>query len=86
MILKAIAETNQVAYFLDLAHFEQAGRSHRGHVELRKTVVSLYGPGGRLEKGKAVLFVVLCVLKSKDFDAKCIGCAEGTGLMYLANL
>ncbi|KAI9647414.1 hypothetical protein NHQ30_003799 [Ciborinia camelliae] len=82
----AIAEANQLAYFLDLAHFEQAGRSHKGHVELRKTVMSLYGPGGELEKGKAVLFVELCVLKSKDLDAEYIGCAEGTGLMYLADL
>ncbi|KAK6609344.1 phenylacetaldoxime dehydratase [Botrytis cinerea] len=42
---EAIAETNQLAYFLDLSHFEQAGRSHKGHVELRKTVMNLYGPG-----------------------------------------
>lgn len=83
---KAIPETNQLAYFLDLANFEQAGRSHKGHVQLRKTVMSLYGPGGELEKGKAVLFVELCVLKSKDLDAEYIGCAEGTGLMYLAHL
>lgn len=82
----AIAETNQLAYFLDLAHFEQAGRSHKGHVQLRQTVMSLYGPGGQLEQGKAVLFVELCVLKSGDLDAEYIGCAEGTGLMYLANL
>ncbi|TEY81525.1 hypothetical protein BOTCAL_0033g00060 [Botryotinia calthae] len=83
---EAIAETNQLAYFLDLSHFEQAGRSHKGHVELRKTVMNLYGPGGQLEKGKSVLFVELCVLKSGDLDAEYIGCAEGTGLMYLANL
>ncbi|ESZ96230.1 hypothetical protein SBOR_3388 [Sclerotinia borealis F-4128] len=83
---EAIAETNQLAYFLDLAHFEQAGRSHKGHVQLRKTVMNLYGPGGQLEKGKAVIFAELCILKSKDLDAEYIGCAEGTGLMYLADL
>jgi hypothetical protein len=65
-----IAEANQLAYFLDLAHFELAGRSHRGHVELRKTVMNLYGPGGDLSNGKAVLFVELCVLKSGGLDAE----------------
>ncbi|KAF7899123.1 uncharacterized protein EAF01_008336 [Botrytis porri] len=77
---EAIVETNQLAYFLDLSHFEQAGRSHKGHVELRKTVMSLYGPGGQLEKGKSVLFVELCVLKSGDLDAEYIGCTEGSGI------
>ncbi|QSZ34127.1 hypothetical protein DSL72_005715 [Monilinia vaccinii-corymbosi] len=84
---EAIAEANQLAYFMDLAHFEQAGRSYKAHVDLRKMTMKLYGPGGQFEKkGKAVLFVELCVLKSKDLDAEYIGCAEGTGLMYLANL
>ena len=79
----AVAETNQLAYFLDLAHFELAGRSHRGHVQLRKNVMTLYGPGGKMSTGKAVLYVELCVLKSNDLDAEYIGCVEGTGLMYL---
>ncbi|KAF4627420.1 hypothetical protein G7Y89_g10736 [Cudoniella acicularis] len=80
-----IPETNQLAYFLDLAHFELAGRSHRGHVQLRKNVMELYGPGGKLSTmGKAALYVELCVLKSGDMDAEYIGCMEGTGLMYLS--
>jgi hypothetical protein len=83
---KPVAEANQLAYFLDLAHFELAGRSHRGHIELRKTVMNLYGPGGKLSAGKAVLFVELCVLKSSDLDAEYIGCVEGTSLMYLKDL
>lgn len=82
----AIAETNQLAYFLDLAHFELAGRSHRGHVQLRKNTMTLYGPGGKMSLGKAVLYVELCVLKSGDLDAEYIGCVEGTGLMYLNKL
>jgi hypothetical protein len=83
---KPVAEANQLAYFLDLAHFELAGRSHRGHIELRKTVMNLYGPGGKLSAGKAVLFVELCILKSGDLDAEYIGCIEGTSLMYLRDL
>jgi hypothetical protein len=82
----AVAETNQLAYFLDLAHFELAGRSHRGHIQLRKNTMALYGPGGKMSSGKAVLYVELCVLKSGDLDAEYIGCAEGTGLMYLKDL
>ncbi|KAH8687930.1 heme-containing dehydratase protein [Tricladium varicosporioides] len=82
-----IPETNQLAYFLDLAHFELAGRSHRGHVQLRKNAMELYGPGGKLSTmGKAVLYVELCVLKSGDMDAEYIGCMEGTGLMYLNDI
>ncbi|KAM3069913.1 hypothetical protein ACMFMG_010620 [Clarireedia jacksonii] len=80
------AETDQLAYFLDLAHFELAGRSHRGHVKLRKTVMELYGPGGKWNQGKAELFVELCVLKSGDLIAEYIGCAEGTGLLFLRDL
>jgi len=80
---EAIAETNQLAFFLDLAHFEQSGRTHRGHVQLRKNTMTLYGPGGKMSGGKAVLFVELCVLKSGDLDAEYIGCREGTGLMVL---
>ena len=83
----AVAETNQLAYFLDLAHFELAGRSHKGHVQLRKNAMTLYGPGGKMSTiGKAVLYVELCVLKSGDLDAEYIGCVEGTGLMYLKDL
>ncbi|PQE08891.1 heme-containing dehydratase protein [Rutstroemia sp. NJR-2017a BVV2] len=80
------AETDQLAYFLDLAHFELAGRSHRGHVTLRKTVMELYGPGGKWNQGKSELFVELCVLKSGDLVAEYIGCAEGTGLLFLRDL
>ncbi|KAL1301911.1 hypothetical protein AAFC00_006089 [Neodothiora populina] len=79
-----VAETNQLAFFLDLAHFERAGRSHKGHVQLRKNVMQHYGPGGQMQKlGKAELFVELCVLKSGDLIAEYIGCTEGTGLMWL---
>ncbi|TID22294.1 hypothetical protein E2P81_ATG11399 [Venturia nashicola] len=84
---EAIAETNQLVYFLDLAHFEQAGRSHRGHVQLRKNTMEIYGPGGKMsELGKAVLFVEICVLKPGDLDAEYIGCREGTGLMFLEDI
>jgi hypothetical protein len=84
---EAIAEANQLVYFLDLAHFEQAGRSHRGHVQLRKNTMETYGPGGKMsEMGKAVLFVEICVLKSGDLDAEYIGCREGTGLMFLEDI
>jgi len=83
---EAIAETNQLAYFLDLAHFEQAGRSHRGHVQLRKNTMELYGPGGKMSLGKAVLFVELCVLKAGDLDAEYIGCIENTSLMWLEDV
>jgi hypothetical protein len=38
---EAIAEANQLVYFLDLAHFEQAGRAHRGHVQLRKNTMTV---------------------------------------------
>ncbi|KAG0645900.1 hypothetical protein D0Z07_7800 [Hyphodiscus hymeniophilus] len=55
----AVAETNQLAYFLDLAHFEMAGRTHLGHVKLRKNTMTLYGPGGKMSMGKAVLYVEL---------------------------
>ncbi|EPE27008.1 hypothetical protein GLAREA_02922 [Glarea lozoyensis ATCC 20868] len=83
----AAPETNQLAYFLDLAHFELAGRSHRGHVALRKSLMTLYGPGGKLSKmGKSALYVELCVLKSGDMDAEYIGCLENTGLMFLADV
>jgi hypothetical protein len=79
-----IPETNQLAYFLDLAHFELAGRSHRGHVALRKNLMSLYGPGGKLsEIGRSALYVELCVLKAGDMDAEYVGCVENTGLMFL---
>ena len=85
---KAVPETNQLAYFLDLAHFELAGRSFKGHVQLRRNTIELYGPGGKHEgeKGKVVLFVELCVLKKGDLDAEYVGCMEGTGLMYLRDL
>jgi len=87
MDTEAIAEANQLAFFLDLAHFEQAGRSHRGHVQLRKNTMEIYGPGGKMSQmGKAVLFVEICVLKPDDLDAEYIGCREGTGLMFLEDI
>ncbi|THV92347.1 hypothetical protein D6D26_08577 [Aureobasidium pullulans] len=81
------AETDQLAYFLDLAHFEASGRAFKGHVQLRKTVMEMYGPGGPMEGiGKAELYVELLILKSDEFDAEYVGCLEGTGLMYLKNI
>lgn len=78
------AETDQLAYFLDLAHFEASGRSFKSHVQLRKTVMEMYGPGGPMEGiGKAELYVELLILKSNEFQAEYVGCLEGTGLMYL---
>ncbi|KAK6008272.1 hypothetical protein QM012_000175 [Aureobasidium pullulans] len=81
------AETDQLAYFLDLAHFEASGRAFKGHVQLRKTVMEMYGPGGPMEGiGKAELYVELMILKSNEFQAEYVGCLEGTGLMYLENI
>ncbi|KAG9530447.1 hypothetical protein KCU93_g2708, partial [Aureobasidium melanogenum] len=63
------AETDQLAYFLDLAHFEASGRAFKGHVQLRKTVMEMYGPGGPMEGiGKAELYVELLILKSNDAE------------------
>ncbi|CAD0109505.1 unnamed protein product [Aureobasidium uvarum] len=81
------AETDQLAYFLDLAHFEAAGRAFKGHVHLRKTVMEMYGPGGPLDGiGKAELYVELLILKSKEFEAEYVGCLQGTGLMFLQDI
>lgn len=83
----AIAESNQLMYFLDLAHFELAGRSFKDHVKLRQRTFDMYGPDGQYgQKGKLSLFVEMCVLKSGDLDAEYIGCREGTGLMFLEDL
>lgn len=83
---KAVAEANQLMYFLDMAHFEQAGRSFKDHVKLRQRTFDLYGPDGKHSNGKLSLFVELCVLKSGDLEAEYIGCREGTGLMFLEDL
>ena len=83
----AVAEANQLRYFLDLAHFEYAGRSFKEHVKLRKMTNDMYGPGGKhAENGKLSIWVELCVLKTADLEAEYIGCREGTGLMLLENL
>ncbi|ETI19869.1 hypothetical protein G647_08883 [Cladophialophora carrionii CBS 160.54] len=83
----AVAETNQLMYFLDLAHFELAGRSFKDHVKLRQTTFEAYGPGGKhSEDGKLSIWVELCVLKKGDLEAEYIGCREGTGLMLLEKL
>jgi hypothetical protein len=82
-----IPEADQLMYFLDLAHFERAGRSWKDHVKLRQTTMEMYGPGGpHSGDGKLSLFVELCVLKSGDLEAEYIGCKEGTGLMPLEGL
>ncbi|KAI4834236.1 hypothetical protein E4T44_08958 [Aureobasidium sp. EXF-8845] len=81
------AETDQLAFFLDLAHFEASGRAFRGHVHLRKTVMEMYGPGGPLDGiGKAELYVELLIVKSDEFEAEYVGCLDGTGLMYLQDV
>lgn len=81
------AETDQLAYFLDLAHFEASGRAFKGHVQLRKTVMEMYGPGGPMEGiGKAELYVELLIVKWDEFHAEYVGCLEGTGLMYLQSV
>lgn len=83
----AVAEANQLMYFLDLAHFEQAGRSFKDHVKLRATTFEMYGPGGKhSENPKLSIWVELCVLKAGDVDVEYIGCREGTGLMPFENL
>ncbi|KAG9957677.1 hypothetical protein KCU61_g8949, partial [Aureobasidium melanogenum] len=81
------AETDQLAYFVDLAHFEASGRAFKDHVQLRKIVMEMYGPGGPMEGiGKAELYVELLILKSNELQAEYIGCLEGTGLMFLQNV
>ncbi|RVX72745.1 hypothetical protein B0A52_04144 [Exophiala mesophila] len=83
----AVAEANQLMYFLDLAHFELAGRSFKDHVKLRSNTYELYAPNGKHgEDGKLSLFVELCVLKSGDLDAEYIGCKDGTNLMFLEEI
>ena len=79
--INAVAEANQLMYFLDLAHFEYAGRSFKEHVKLRSNTFEMYGKGGKHEHGKLSIWVELCVLKSGDLEAEYIGCREGTGLM-----
>jgi hypothetical protein len=82
-----VAEANQLMYFLDLAHFELAGRSFKDHVKLRNTTFEMYGPGGKhSEGGKLSIWVELCILKSGDLEAEYIGCREGTGLMLFEKL
>jgi hypothetical protein len=77
-------EANQLMYFLDLAHFELAGRSFKDHVTLRKNTFAEYGPDGKHSAGgKLSLAVELAVLKTGDLEAEYIGCREGTGLMLL---
>lgn len=84
---EAVAEANQLMYFLDLAHFELAGRSFKEHVKLRQTTFEMYGPGGKHgTNGKLSIWVELCVLKSGDLEAEYIGCREGTGLMLFENV
>jgi len=83
----SLPETNQLGYFLDLAHFELAGRSFKDHVTLVKSIFQLYGPGGAHGTGgKLFAFAELAIVKGKDLDAEYIGCKEGTGLMLLADL
>ena len=82
----AVAEMNQLMYFLDLAHFEYAGRAFKDHVILRKNTFELYGKTGKHAKGKLSIWVELAILKSGDMDAEYIGCREGTGLMLFENL
>ena len=80
-------ERNQFAFFLDLAHFERAGKAYGEHCKLRSTTLKLYGPGGELEKASALHLVVeLCILKAADLEAEYVGCVEGTGLMFLEEM
>jgi hypothetical protein len=82
----ATGEANQLMYFLDLAHFELAGRSFKDHVTLRKNTFAEYGPDGKhSEGGRLSLAVELAVLKTGDLEAEYIGCRDGTGLMLLEN-
>jgi len=80
-------ETAQMGYFLDLGHFELAGRSFKDHVTLVRTAIDLYGPGGpHSTDGRLSIFAEHIVVKSTNLDAEYIGCREGTGLMYLADV
>jgi hypothetical protein len=82
-----IVETNQLIYWLDMAHFELSGRVFHNHIKLRKETVGLIAPGGEgyIDKN-ASLYVEMCVLKSSDVEAEYIGCREGTGLMMFADM
>ncbi|KIX01153.1 uncharacterized protein Z518_08878 [Rhinocladiella mackenziei CBS 650.93] len=82
-----IIETNQLIYWLDMAHFELSGRAFHNHVKLRKETTGLIAPGGEGYNDKnASLYVEMCVLKSSDVEAEYIGCKEGTGLMMFADM
>lgn len=82
-----IIETNQLIYWLDMAHFELSGRAFHNHVKLRKETMGLIAPGGEGFNDKnASLYVEMCVLKSSDVEAEYIGCREGTGLMMFADI
>jgi len=53
---------------------------------LRWNAVTLYGPGGEMNGGKAVLLVGLYVFESSHLDMEYLGCREGTGLMPMQDL
>ena len=81
---RTTGEKDQFAYFLDLAHFERAGKSFGDHCKLRSNTLKQYGPGGDLEKaGNLHLMVEVNVLKVGDLEAEYVGCVQGTGLMGL---
>ncbi|RAK97868.1 phenylacetaldoxime dehydratase family protein [Aspergillus ibericus CBS 121593] len=73
----------QLLYFLDLNHMEKLGRTHIGHVKLRKSFMEAYGPGGVMFPGGLKLWVETAVLREGDFEGVYVGCVEGTGLMGL---
>ena len=80
-------EKGQFAFFLDLAHFERAGKGYGDHRKLRSNTLKLYGPDGALrEVGALHLMVEVSVLKAGDLEAEYVGCVEGTGLMGLEKI
>jgi hypothetical protein len=84
---KTTSKRDQLGYFLDLEHFERAGKSYREHHKARGTYMKLYGPGGEVGAGgKVHLMVELCILKKDDLEAEYVGCVEGTGLMLLEGM
>jgi hypothetical protein len=72
---------SQFMYFLDIAQFENAGKSYRDHRLARSAMERLYRAHGQMEDGKIQLMVELAVLKAEDLEAEYVGCTEDTGLM-----
>ncbi|KAJ4179237.1 hypothetical protein NW759_017309 [Fusarium solani] len=72
----------ELFYWLDIAQFERVGRSHKGHIKLRKDFMTTYSVG-KLGSGigKCCLWEETSVMKGSEIQAEYVGCREGTGFM-----